>query len=158
MKRQPGFYWVKVAFSGDASWQVYYYNGFFFSSTHNSERYFDESFIEINENRIPAPDEVKGELLSNMAAIIDHGSKFTYNPEGNEIVIFRKGEPKIIAAHVSAGFSFDATQEPITISPLAQSALDLINATFPDALDSNELAIKDELERMGIYSKYHYSK
>jgi hypothetical protein len=110
MERQRGYYWVKIkypeALQGEGAveiWEAHKWSGIVWLTLLDHP---DIEVSEVNENRIPSPDELKGELLSNMSAIIDHGSKFTYNPENNDISIFKKGEPQILVVTVSAGVKF----------------------------------------------------
>lgn len=61
MKREPGYYWVKLNAPYSEGWYIgEWHNGGWFSFTWDMNNTFDEGdpeIIEINETRIKNPDE-----------------------------------------------------------------------------------------------------
>lgn len=67
MKRQDGYYWVKNDTGGTIQrfvWSVEQWLDGFWQL--GGEEYGDSEFVEINENRIPSPDE-KGDMVMGVA-------------------------------------------------------------------------------------------
>ena len=56
-QRQEGYYWVKS--NGNTRYNINHWNGDYWDI--HDYAMFDDDFVEIDEHRIPTPDEVKNE-------------------------------------------------------------------------------------------------
>jgi len=59
MKREPGYYWVKIT----SGWIIakYYVNRHYWWICGNGQTFNDSDFVEINETRLTSPAESQGE-------------------------------------------------------------------------------------------------
>ncbi|MBX2906186.1 MAG: hypothetical protein KF744_09120 [Taibaiella sp.] len=102
-KREPGYYWVKTIEGyeralefKDGEWRLF--------DEYRVLLVGDYYFSEINETRILRPGEEQYHVLDAVRDSIDKRESFSYDGDKNELTIKRKGEARIVAIEVKAGF------------------------------------------------------
>lgn len=94
MERKEGFYWCKIKGQHPMGWFVYWWHdqkleifkdGFW---TLGNDMFSDSDFIEINETRIPSPDEALFGVFKGKPKEIYEGKTFTVEKLDNSEYFF----------------------------------------------------------------------
>lgn len=101
MERKEGYYWVRMSDTKDG-WEVAEFRRGSWSIFNGVMTVYEDCcFLEINENRIPAPDENNGIILNQITQSLKFGIRVDYDPKTNLISTYR-GEQVIAKNSVMA--------------------------------------------------------